>query len=133
MTATEPAVDVFDELESAVRTYCRRFPAVFARAKGHRMWDEDGREYVDFLSGAGALNCPALQKSMGSSDLYPPPASAVRACTMGIMPSTSPGRRTASHSRPFAACIVASVTALATGAWPVSARCASSAASVETS
>lgn len=56
MTVTEPATAVFEELESAVRTYCRRFPAVFTRAKGHRMWDEDGREYVDFLSGAGALN-----------------------------------------------------------------------------
>ncbi|MET9645026.1 diaminobutyrate--2-oxoglutarate transaminase [Streptomyces syringium] len=47
---------VFDELESAVRTYCRRFPAVFTRASGHRMWDAEGREYIDFLSGAGALN-----------------------------------------------------------------------------
>ncbi len=56
MTAADPATAVFDELESAVRTYCRRFPAVFTRASGHRMWDETGREYVDFLSGAGALN-----------------------------------------------------------------------------
>ncbi|WP_129306972.1 diaminobutyrate--2-oxoglutarate transaminase [Streptomyces sp. L2] len=60
MTVTDPAPAaapaVFDELESAVRTYCRRFPAVFTRASGHLMWDEQGREYVDFLSGAGALN-----------------------------------------------------------------------------
>ncbi|WP_406445678.1 diaminobutyrate--2-oxoglutarate transaminase [Streptomyces sp. NBC_01613] len=58
MTVTDPtpATTVFDELESAVRTYCRRFPAVFTRASGHRMWDEQGHEYVDFLSGAGALN-----------------------------------------------------------------------------
>lgn len=47
---------IFDAMESAVRTYCRRFPAVFTRASGHRMWDEQGREYMDFLSGAGALN-----------------------------------------------------------------------------
>lgn len=47
---------VFEEHESAVRTYCRRFPAVFTRARHHLVWDEDGREYVDFLSGAGALN-----------------------------------------------------------------------------
>lgn len=47
---------VFDEMESDVRTYCRRFPAVFTRSLGHRMWDEEGRVYVDFLSGAGALN-----------------------------------------------------------------------------
>ncbi|MET9859706.1 diaminobutyrate--2-oxoglutarate transaminase [Streptomyces smyrnaeus] len=56
MTVTESAENVFDELESAVRTYCRRFPAVFTKASGHRMWDRDGREYIDFLSGAGALN-----------------------------------------------------------------------------
>ena len=47
---------IFDELESETRTYCRRFPAVFARAKGCRMWDSDDNEYVDFISGAGALN-----------------------------------------------------------------------------
>ncbi|NRQ39771.1 diaminobutyrate--2-oxoglutarate transaminase [Nonomuraea sp. NN258] len=47
---------VFEELESEVRTYCRRFPAVFARASGHLMWDDTGRAYVDFMSGAGALN-----------------------------------------------------------------------------
>ncbi|MFB7907332.1 diaminobutyrate--2-oxoglutarate transaminase [Kitasatospora sp. NPDC056076] len=61
MTTTLPTgpssgTEVFDQLESAIRTYCRRFPAVFTRASGHRMWDEDGREYLDFLSGAGALN-----------------------------------------------------------------------------
>jgi pimeloyl-ACP methyl ester carboxylesterase len=31
-------------------------------------------------TGAGALRCDALQESMGSSDLAPPPAAAVRAC-----------------------------------------------------
>jgi pimeloyl-ACP methyl ester carboxylesterase len=31
-------------------------------------------------TGAGALNCAALQAAMGSSDLFPPPAAAVRAC-----------------------------------------------------
>jgi pimeloyl-ACP methyl ester carboxylesterase len=31
-------------------------------------------------TGAGALDCPALQAAMGSSDLAPPPPSAVRAC-----------------------------------------------------
>ncbi|HEY6962304.1 MAG TPA: alpha/beta hydrolase [Gaiellaceae bacterium] len=31
-------------------------------------------------TGAGALNCQALQSAMGSSDLTPPPATAVRSC-----------------------------------------------------
>ena len=32
-------------------------------------------------TGAGALDCPALQSEMGSSDLWPPSAAAVRACS----------------------------------------------------
>jgi pimeloyl-ACP methyl ester carboxylesterase len=31
-------------------------------------------------TGAGALDCEALQQAMGTSDLYPPPATAVQAC-----------------------------------------------------
>ncbi|MBA3844112.1 MAG: alpha/beta hydrolase [Actinobacteria bacterium] len=31
-------------------------------------------------TGAGALNCTALQSAMGTSDLFPPPAGAVQAC-----------------------------------------------------
>ena len=47
---------VFDEIESEVRSYCRSWPAVFTRARGARIWDEDGRSYLDFFAGAGALN-----------------------------------------------------------------------------
>ncbi|MCM3762224.1 diaminobutyrate--2-oxoglutarate transaminase [Alkalihalobacillus oceani] len=47
---------VFEELESEVRSYCRSFPTVFTKAKGYKMWDEAGKEYIDFFSGAGALN-----------------------------------------------------------------------------
>ncbi|EGL83812.1 diaminobutyrate/2-oxoglutarate aminotransferase [Caldalkalibacillus thermarum TA2.A1] len=50
------ALHVFETLESEVRSYCRSFPAVFTKAKGHKLWDRDGREYIDFFSGAGALN-----------------------------------------------------------------------------
>ncbi len=46
----------FDEFESNVRAYCRRFPAVFASGRGSVVVDERGREYLDFMSGAGALN-----------------------------------------------------------------------------
>src|SRR5262249_55055645 len=35
-------------------------------------------------TGAGALRCKALQRAMGSSDLYPPPAAAVRACALKL-------------------------------------------------
>ena len=35
-------------------------------------------------TGAGALRCPALQGAIGSSDLTPPPAAAVRACARAL-------------------------------------------------
>lgn len=46
----------FEAYESNVRSYCRNFPTVFTKAKGSIMTDEDGKEYVDFFAGAGALN-----------------------------------------------------------------------------
>ncbi len=49
-------MSIFDTLESDVRTYCRLFPRVFERALGSRLFDESGREYLDFFSGAGTLN-----------------------------------------------------------------------------
>lgn len=45
-----------EELESRVRSYSRSFPAVFSRARGSIMSTENGRQMVDFFSGAGALN-----------------------------------------------------------------------------
>jgi diaminobutyrate-2-oxoglutarate transaminase len=50
------SVDVFESIESQVRSYCRDWPVVFERAEGCRVYDEDGRGYLDFFSGAGALN-----------------------------------------------------------------------------
>jgi diaminobutyrate-2-oxoglutarate transaminase len=44
------------QLESEVRSYCRTFPAVFARASGATLVDVRGRRYIDFFSGAGTLN-----------------------------------------------------------------------------
>jgi diaminobutyrate-2-oxoglutarate transaminase len=46
----------FERLESEVRSYCRQFPCVFTKGVGSRLIAEDGREFVDFLSGAGVLN-----------------------------------------------------------------------------
>ncbi|GAB6089456.1 diaminobutyrate--2-oxoglutarate transaminase [Spirochaeta dissipatitropha] len=59
---------IFETLESEVRSYIRNFPILFTKAKEHLMWDADGNEYVDFFSGAGALNYghnnPDLQKKL---------------------------------------------------------------------
>ena len=49
-------LEAFEELESEVRSYVRAWPAVWSRAHGASLWDEDGREYLDFFSGAGGLN-----------------------------------------------------------------------------
>lgn len=50
MTITQPDLSVFETLESEVRSYCRGWPTVFDRARGSRMYDEDGHEYLDFFA-----------------------------------------------------------------------------------
>ncbi|MFD5827826.1 diaminobutyrate--2-oxoglutarate transaminase [Lentzea sp. NPDC060358] len=61
-------MDVFATTESEVRSYCRSWPAVFATASGSWLHDEDGRPYLDFFAGAGALNYghnnPALKSPL---------------------------------------------------------------------
>lgn len=47
---------IFDQLESEVRSYARSFPVTFDRAQGALLSDTEGREYIDFLAGAGTLN-----------------------------------------------------------------------------
>lgn len=53
---SDAPLSAFEALESNVRNYSRRFPAVFERAEGYLLFDETGRSYLDFFSGAGALN-----------------------------------------------------------------------------
>lgn len=80
MTTTEALLDrieraprqdgreVFDRLESSVRSYCRSFPSLFAKSRGAFQWDAQGRRYIDFFAGAGALNYghndPTLKASL---------------------------------------------------------------------
>ncbi|MEZ5365021.1 MAG: hypothetical protein R2748_22520 [Bryobacterales bacterium] len=47
---------IINQLESNVRSYCRSFPVVFTEARWSTLVDEQGREYIDFLAGAGTLN-----------------------------------------------------------------------------
>jgi diaminobutyrate-2-oxoglutarate transaminase len=49
-------VNVFETVESEVRSYCRSWPVVFDRATGSWLYREDGTPYLDFFAGAGALN-----------------------------------------------------------------------------
>jgi diaminobutyrate-2-oxoglutarate transaminase len=48
--------DIVEQLESSARKYCRGWPAVFVAAKGSTLVDQQGRIYLDFFAGAGALN-----------------------------------------------------------------------------
>ncbi|MFD1408904.1 diaminobutyrate--2-oxoglutarate transaminase [Kroppenstedtia eburnea] len=65
---TETDLSIFESLESEVRSYCRSFPTVFEKAKGYKLWDTQGTEYIDFFSGAGALNYghndPVMKKTL---------------------------------------------------------------------
>lgn len=53
---TTYSTDLFEEKEAEVRSYCRSFPTIFKKALNATLTDIEGREYVDFLSGAGVLN-----------------------------------------------------------------------------
>ena len=77
------SVDELRELESryAMPTYARS-PVEFVRGEGARMWDSEGREYVDLFSGLSVHNCghrhprvveaitDQLGRIAGSSNLY---------------------------------------------------------------
>lgn len=55
-TSADQASSVFERRESVVRSYCRSWPVVFDRASGAEQTTEDGQTFLDFFSGAGALN-----------------------------------------------------------------------------
>lgn len=48
--------EIFTAYESEVRSYCRSFPEIFTKAKGSILTDINGKEYIDFFNGAGAVN-----------------------------------------------------------------------------
>ena len=56
LTPVMSELDAFEQLESEVRSYIRSWPTVWSRAQGATLWDEHGRNYLDFFSGAGGLN-----------------------------------------------------------------------------
>ncbi|MFQ5508213.1 MAG: diaminobutyrate--2-oxoglutarate transaminase [Leptospirillia bacterium] len=59
---------IFEEMESEVRGYIRAFPAMFDTARGSHLYDEHGKEYIDFFAGAGTLNYghnhPAISRAL---------------------------------------------------------------------
>ncbi|MBC3862417.1 diaminobutyrate--2-oxoglutarate transaminase [Undibacterium jejuense] len=59
---------IFEFYESKVRSYCRDFPVKIHRAKGSVIHSVENYSYIDFFSGAGALNyghnCEPLKKKL---------------------------------------------------------------------
>ncbi len=53
---TAAETDIFAHLESEVRSYSRSWPTVFEKASGSWLRSENGKDYLDFFAGAGALN-----------------------------------------------------------------------------
>lgn len=49
-------MDIFKQKESNVMSYAKHFPVTFTQAKGCWLYTQDETAYLDFLSGAGALN-----------------------------------------------------------------------------
>jgi len=46
----------FQKYESEVSSYWRHFPCTFTKAKMSKLYDTEGKEYIDFFCGAGAMN-----------------------------------------------------------------------------
>lgn len=47
---------IFERMESNVRSYSRNFPVCFSRGSNATLTDAEGNQYIDFFAGAGALN-----------------------------------------------------------------------------
>lgn len=46
----------FERMESNVRSYSRTFPVSFVKGSNATLTDQEGKQYIDFFAGAGALN-----------------------------------------------------------------------------
>lgn len=64
ITKEKVSMNVFETFESEVRSYSRSFPTVFEKSKGYKLWDINGKEYIDFFAGAGTLNYGHNDESM---------------------------------------------------------------------
>ena len=49
-------LNVFESYESKVRSYCRKYPVEFKKAKNAELYTVEDIRYIDFLDVAGSLN-----------------------------------------------------------------------------
>ena len=47
---------IFCEVESQVKSYCRKFPVEFSKALNSELFTKEGNRYIDFLDMAGSMN-----------------------------------------------------------------------------
>ena len=48
--------EVFEKTESQVRSYCRKYPVEFSKARNAELFSVEGERYIDFLAVAGSMN-----------------------------------------------------------------------------
>lgn len=49
-------MSIFEEMESEVRSYCRKYPVKFEKAINAEIFSKEGSRYIDFLAVAGSMN-----------------------------------------------------------------------------
>jgi len=49
-------LEIFEQFESQVRSYCRKYPVEFQKAVNAELYTVEGTRYIDFLDVAGSLN-----------------------------------------------------------------------------
>ncbi len=98
------------ESQHVLQTY-RRQPVAFVRGKGPRLYDVDGREYLDFVSGIGVASLghahPGLAAVIAdqastllhTSNLYYHPFQAEAAATAVVRSRAWPARSSATAAR----------------------------------
>lgn len=61
-------MNIFEDKESGVRSYCRKYTTVFTKALNSELFDETGKRYIDFFAVAGSMNYghnnPAIKKAI---------------------------------------------------------------------
>ncbi len=61
-------MEIFERLESQVRSYCRKYPVIFDKAINSEIYSLDGVRYIDFLDVAGSMNYghnnPTIKKAI---------------------------------------------------------------------
>ncbi len=53
---TPPMNEILDQADRVLAATYKRQPVLFVKGQGYRLWDSEGREYLDFLAGIAVCN-----------------------------------------------------------------------------